>query len=131
MSVYSCSLPYGYPIPTLNRDAELARAHRSLEAHSIYSRGRFGGSQTKQFLYNSCLGWKYEVSSKFEWTLIYLFKMEFSETNKNPSGILKYFSTFLDQDHCFIQGRELADRLILGEQEKLYKTGLTVIEKRG
>ncbi len=62
----------------------MARAHKALEAQSIYSRGRFGG-------------WKYEVSN---------------------------------QDHCFIQGRELADRLVLGEAEKLYKTGI-VAEKRG
>jgi len=68
----------------LQRDAELARAHKALEASSIYSRGRFGG-------------WKYEVSN---------------------------------QDHCFIQGKELVDRLVMGEQERLYKTGL-VAEKRG
>uniref|UniRef100_A0A915E3I9 Uncharacterized protein n=1 Tax=Ditylenchus dipsaci TaxID=166011 RepID=A0A915E3I9_9BILA len=78
VSLYSTSLPYGYPIPTVQRDAELARAHRALEKNSIYSRGRFGG-------------WKYEVSN---------------------------------QDHCFIQGKELADRLVLNEPEKLYKTGV-------
>jgi len=83
VSVYSTTLPYGYPIPSVERDSELARAHEVLEAHDIYSRGRFGG-------------WKYEASN---------------------------------QDHCFIQGKELVDRLILGEPEKLYKTGLA--EKRG
>ncbi|KAI1733110.1 flavin containing amine oxidoreductase domain-containing protein [Ditylenchus destructor] len=83
VTVYSITLPYGYPIPTVQRDSELARAHRALEKNSIYSRGRFGG-------------WKYEVSN---------------------------------QDHCFIQGRELIDRLVLNEPEKLYKTG--VDEKRG
>ena len=61
----------------------MARAHEALEAHQIYSRGRFGG-------------WKYEVSN---------------------------------QDHCFIQGKELCDRVVLGEPEKLYKT--LVPEKRG
>ncbi|KAI6206814.1 hypothetical protein M3Y94_00956800 [Aphelenchoides besseyi] len=84
VSVYYTTLPYGYPIPTVSRDAELARAHRALESHSIYSRGRFGG-------------WKYEVSN---------------------------------QDHCFIQGKELADRLVLDIDEKLYRTG-AVTEKRG
>uniref|UniRef100_A0A915MUH0 Amino_oxidase domain-containing protein n=1 Tax=Meloidogyne javanica TaxID=6303 RepID=A0A915MUH0_MELJA len=34
-----------------------------------------------------------------------------------------------NQDHCFIQGKELCDRLVLGENEKLYKT--LVPEKRG
>jgi len=83
VTIYSVELPYGYPIPTVHRDAELARAHSALESHSIYSRGRFGG-------------WKYEVSN---------------------------------QDHCFIQGKELADRIVLNEPEKLYKTG--VPEPRG
>ncbi|KAJ1368549.1 hypothetical protein KIN20_029703 [Parelaphostrongylus tenuis] len=83
VSVYSTTLPYGYPIPSRGRDPELARAHRDLEKHSIYSRGRFGG-------------WKYEVSN---------------------------------QDHCFIQGKEFIDRVLLNEPEKLYKTGLA--EKRG
>ncbi|VDK29811.1 unnamed protein product [Gongylonema pulchrum] len=78
VSVFSTYLPYGYPIPSVNRDAELARAHHALENHHIYSRGRFGG-------------WKYETSN---------------------------------QDHCFIQGKEIIDRLLLNEPEKVYKTGL-------
>uniref|UniRef100_A0A915B8U6 Amine oxidase domain-containing protein n=1 Tax=Parascaris univalens TaxID=6257 RepID=A0A915B8U6_PARUN len=78
VSIYSTLLEYGYPIPTIKRDSELARAHKVLEEHSIYSRGRFGG-------------WKYEASN---------------------------------QDHCFIQGKELIDRLLLNEPEQLYKTGL-------
>jgi len=65
VSIYSITLPYGYPVPSVQRDAELARAHRVLERNSIYSRGRFGG-------------WKYEASN---------------------------------QDHCFIQGKELVTDL--------------------
>jgi hypothetical protein len=82
VSIYSKTLNYGYPIPTINRDAELARAHAILEKNSIYSRGRFGG-------------WKYEVSN---------------------------------QDHCFVQGKEVVDRLCLDVPEKLYKTGVVAAE---
>ncbi|GMT11700.1 hypothetical protein PFISCL1PPCAC_2997 [Pristionchus fissidentatus] len=78
VSLWSITLPYGYPIPTIERDAELTRAHSELEKHSIFSRGRFGG-------------WKYEVSN---------------------------------QDHCFIQGKEIVDRALFGVQEKMYKTGI-------
>lgn len=41
---------YGYPTPSLNRDAALS-VLRVFEQHSIFSRGRFGG-------------WKYEVSNQ-------------------------------------------------------------------
>jgi protoporphyrinogen oxidase len=44
-------LPYGYPIPSLDRDAILAALHAELEPLGIFSRGRFGG-------------WKYEVSNQ-------------------------------------------------------------------
>ncbi|KAH7662617.1 amine oxidase [Aphelenchoides avenae] len=82
-STFCVRLDYGYPIPTIERDAELARAHRALEAHDIYSRGRFGG-------------WKYEVSN---------------------------------QDHTFMQGKEVVDRILLNQPETVYKT--LVSEKQG
>lgn len=56
---------HGYPTPFLGRDAVLDRILPALEAHRVFSRGRFGA-------------WKYEVSN---------------------------------QDHSFMQGVELADRL--------------------
>ncbi|VDK20525.1 unnamed protein product [Anisakis simplex] len=80
VDVYSVVLDYGYPIPSVERDSELARAHKTLEEHQIFSRGRFGG-------------WKYEASN---------------------------------QDHCFIQGKEVVDRVLLNEPERLYKTGVAL-----
>jgi protoporphyrinogen oxidase len=56
---------HGYPTPFLERDAVLDRILPAIEAHRVFSRGRFGA-------------WKYEVSN---------------------------------QDHSFMQGVELADRL--------------------
>lgn len=44
-------LPHGYPIPSLDRDAILADVQPWLQAHGIFSRGRFGG-------------WKYEVANQ-------------------------------------------------------------------
>jgi UDP-galactopyranose mutase len=41
---------YGYPVPCLERDQALREVQPWLEAHGIYSRGRFGG-------------WKYEVAN--------------------------------------------------------------------
>jgi protoporphyrinogen oxidase len=65
---------YGYPTPSLGRDAALEVIHRGLEPLRVFSRGRFGA-------------WKYEVSN---------------------------------QDHSFMQGVELADRLTgAGEEHTL------------
>lgn len=44
-------VPYGYPVPGLERDATLARLLPDLESDRVYSRGRFGL-------------WKYEVSNQ-------------------------------------------------------------------
>jgi protoporphyrinogen oxidase len=65
VSTWTCTAERGYPVPTLDRDEHVTAMLHHLEAHGIYSRGRFGG-------------WKYEVSS---------------------------------QDHSFMQGVEVADRL--------------------
>jgi protoporphyrinogen oxidase len=65
---------YGYPTPSLGRDAALQTIQRGLEAMRIFSRGRFGA-------------WMYEVSN---------------------------------QDHSFMQGVELVDRLTgAGEEHTL------------
>jgi protoporphyrinogen oxidase len=47
---YFMDAPFGYPIPTLDRDAILGDVLPALEAMQIYSRGRFGG-------------WKYEAAN--------------------------------------------------------------------
>ena len=70
---------HGYPTPFLGRDAVLDRVLSHLEAHRVYSRGRFGA-------------WKYEVSN---------------------------------QDHSFMQGVELADRLTgAGVEDTLLRPSL-------
>jgi protoporphyrinogen oxidase len=51
LSTWERTLPYGYPIPTLDRDRTLAGVLPALEQLGIYSRGRFGA-------------WKYEVSNQ-------------------------------------------------------------------
>jgi UDP-galactopyranose mutase len=50
VDVWCHEVAYSYPTPTLERDAVLAEAIPFLEAHGVYSRGRFGM-------------WKYEVSN--------------------------------------------------------------------
>jgi protoporphyrinogen oxidase len=62
---------YGYPIPTVGRDAALNEILPHFEGKGIFSRGRFGA-------------WKYEVSN---------------------------------QDHSFMQGVELVERLMHGGNE--------------
>ena len=49
-STWSFTAHYGYPVPSLGRDRALATLQPWLEAHGIYSRGRFGG-------------WRYEASN--------------------------------------------------------------------
>lgn len=51
VSRWNFSAPYGYPVPTLERDQILKEALPELEKYKISSRGRFGG-------------WKYEVSNQ-------------------------------------------------------------------
>ena len=51
VSLWHRRLAYGYPTPSLGRDAILARVQPALEARDVYSRGRFGA-------------WKYEVSNQ-------------------------------------------------------------------
>lgn len=69
-------IPYGYPTPYLNRDNILSEIQSVLEAHGIYSRGRFGG-------------WKYEACN---------------------------------QDHAFMQGVEVTNRIVLDIEEITYPT---------
>ncbi len=50
ISTWHTHAAYGYPIPTLGRDRALSVIQPYLEAHQVYSRGRFGG-------------WRYEVGN--------------------------------------------------------------------
>jgi len=50
VSRYLIDIPYSYPVPTLQRDESLAEMNSWLEAHDVYSRGRFGA-------------WKYEIGN--------------------------------------------------------------------
>jgi protoporphyrinogen oxidase len=50
-STFQFSSDYGYPTPSLKRDAILKKVNPFLEQNHIFSRGRFGG-------------WKYEVSNQ-------------------------------------------------------------------
>jgi protoporphyrinogen oxidase len=71
VSTWQYRAKYGYPTPGLHRDEALAEILPFLEAHDVYSRGRFGA-------------WKYEVSN---------------------------------QDHSFMQGVEVVERLTHGRPE--------------
>ncbi len=71
VSIWHARLPYGYPVPGLERDAALAEILPHFESQDVYSRGRFGL-------------WKYEVSN---------------------------------QDHAFMQGVEIVERLVHGRPE--------------
>jgi len=51
IDTWTFTAAYGYPTPTLDRDAQLASVLPRLASHGIYSRGRFGA-------------WKYEVSNQ-------------------------------------------------------------------
>lgn len=51
LSTWSYRAHHGYPTPFLGRDDLLAKIHRNIEPHKVYSRGRFGA-------------WKYEVSNQ-------------------------------------------------------------------
>lgn len=51
VSKWSCIAPYGYPIPSLERNNILSEVIPFLDSIEAYSRGRFGG-------------WKYEVSNQ-------------------------------------------------------------------
>lgn len=62
VSQFHFRAPYGYPVPSLERDAILGQVQPELERLQLYSRGRFGA-------------WKYEVSNQdhsfmqgVEWT---------------------------------------------------------------
>jgi UDP-galactopyranose mutase len=50
LSTWETTVEYGYPVPTLERDAALSVLQPWLAARNIFSRGRFGG-------------WKYEVAN--------------------------------------------------------------------
>ena len=71
VSIWHYRAPYGYPVPTLNRDKVFSEIIPYFEQYDVYSRGRFGL-------------WKYEVSN---------------------------------QDHSFMQGVEVVERLLGGRAE--------------
>ena len=84
VSKYHRRLDYGYPVPSVNREAILNKVQPWLESKGIYSRGRFGG-------------WRYEVSN---------------------------------QDHSFMQGVEVVDKLLRGIPEETYLNPSLVNSKR-
>ncbi|HRY30632.1 MAG TPA: FAD-dependent oxidoreductase [Elusimicrobiota bacterium] len=74
VDIWRRRVEHAYPTPTLERDELLGAILPSLEARSVFSRGRFGG-------------WKYEAGN---------------------------------QDHCFMQGVEWAERFLYGKKETTY-----------
>jgi UDP-galactopyranose mutase len=74
LSLWHKGMSYAYPLPFVGRDQALHDIHAFLEAHEIYSRGRFGG-------------WRYEIGNT---------------------------------DHCFMQGVEVANRILEGRVEETY-----------
>lgn len=81
ISLHHEFLPYGYPIPFVDREQVLGDVQERLEREAIYSRGRFGG-------------WRYEVSN---------------------------------QDHSFMQGVEVVDRIMSGTEETTYRPTLKMM----
>ncbi|VDM57171.1 unnamed protein product [Angiostrongylus costaricensis] len=82
-------LPYGYPIPTLDRDIELKKAHRKLEKENIYSRGSFDQNSAAQQIHqreNRFGSWRYEAAN---------------------------------QDHSFTMGAQVVDKIVFGSKENV------------
>ena len=51
VSIYHRRLEYGYPTPSLDRDAVLAEAIPLLQSKGIWSRGRFGSYKYEVYIY--------------------------------------------------------------------------------
>ncbi|WP_186328331.1 NAD(P)/FAD-dependent oxidoreductase [Paenibacillus sp. 32O-W] len=75
VSTWYFMAPFGYPVPTVERNNSLRIIQPELMKHDIYSRGRFGA-------------WCYEISN---------------------------------QDHTFMQGMEVIEKVIFGTEEKTWR----------